>query len=158
MDIKPMPANQTSLFLTKDGTDIFRLICLVKYLDIVSIGQIPHPKRAAKRYIANKSGKLICQHRISEIFLPPVEMSDFVANRQSIVIKEIKVVILAIKITRWLSHNLLIREIFRRLIRFSSSVFVILPRKISSSSTSASPFDNVIARSITFSSSFTFPG
>ena len=64
MDIKPTPINQTSLFLTKDGIGIFRLICLLKNLEIVYIGQIPHPKRAAKRNITKKKGIPNCQNRI----------------------------------------------------------------------------------------------
>ena len=73
------------------------------------------------------------------MFLPPIEMSDCVTNKQRIEIKEIKTIILAAKIIPGLSHNLLTRDIFKRLSRFSSSILVVSPRKISSSSMSVSP-------------------
>ena len=60
MDIKPTPTNQTSLFLTKDGIGIFRLIRLLKNLEMEDIEQMPHPKRAAKRNTTKKSGKVNC--------------------------------------------------------------------------------------------------
>ncbi|MBS1257123.1 MAG: hypothetical protein MAG551_00158 [Candidatus Scalindua arabica] len=81
MDIKPTPTNQTSLFLIKDGIGILRLICLLNNLEIELIGQMPHPKRPAKRNTTNRSGKLNCQHRIRAIFLPPIEMSDCTASK-----------------------------------------------------------------------------
>ena len=54
MDIKPVPVNQTPLFLTKEGIGIFRLICLLKNVEIVDIGHTPQPKRAAKRNTTKK--------------------------------------------------------------------------------------------------------
>ena len=157
MDVNPVPINQTSYFLIKSGTGIFKLR-LLRNLVIEYMGHMPHPNRAAKRNDTNKSGMPSCQQKIKVIALPPIEIPDCIASRQRSVIKTIKVADLNAEITMGLLQNFSTMVMLKRLSLFSSSIPVGTPRKITSSSMSVFAFESVIARSITFSSSFTLPG
>ena len=75
IDIKPMPMIKKPCFFMKDGIGKFKLTNLFKNLEMDDIGHIPQAKRAAKRYVTNRSGIPRCQQRMSGMLFPPIKRS-----------------------------------------------------------------------------------
>jgi hypothetical protein len=59
----------------KDGIGKFKLTNLFKNLEMDDIGHIPQAKRAAKRYVTNRSGVPRCQQRMRTMLFPPIKTS-----------------------------------------------------------------------------------